>query len=72
VGMNSGAPVNREKDLFEQALDLESAAERQAFVKGACGEDAALCARVQALLQAHESDAGFLPEAPAGGPCSCR
>jgi serine/threonine protein kinase/WD40 repeat protein len=56
---------DREKVLFEKALDLESAAERLAFLRGACGEDAALAARVQALLQAHEETKGFLPGRPA-------
>ena len=65
--MNPTAPNNREKEIFEQALDLASSAERLAFVKGACGEDAALCARVLALLQAHETNTGFLPQEPAGG-----
>jgi WD40 repeat protein/serine/threonine protein kinase len=64
--MNSADTTDREKVLFEQALDLESAVERLAFLKGACGEDAALAARVQALLQAHEDTKGFLPGRPAG------
>ena len=62
--MNSTTPPNREKEIFEQALDLDSAEERLAFVQRACGEDAVLLARVQALLQAHETDAEFLPEEP--------
>jgi hypothetical protein len=60
--MNSATPPNREKDIFEQALDLPSGAERLAFVKGACGADAALCARVLALLAAHATTGDFLPE----------
>jgi eukaryotic-like serine/threonine-protein kinase len=62
--MNSVAPNNREKEIFEQALDRESGGERQTFVQAACGADAALCARVLALLAAHETDAGFLPDPP--------
>jgi hypothetical protein len=62
--MNSTAPNNREKEIFEQALDLAAGAERLAFVKGACGGDATLCARVLALLQAHDTAEEFLPEAP--------
>jgi hypothetical protein len=62
--MNSTAPNNREKEIFEQALDLATGAERLAFVNGACGGDATLCARVLALLQAHETDKEFLPEEP--------
>jgi WD40 repeat protein/serine/threonine protein kinase len=55
----------REKALFEQALDLESPAERLAFLKGACGPDLALAARVRELLVAHEATGGFLPGKPA-------
>jgi serine/threonine protein kinase/WD40 repeat protein len=55
----------REKALFEQALDLESPAERLAFLKGACGPDLALAARVRELLGAHEATGGFLPGKPA-------
>jgi WD40 repeat protein len=65
--MSSTVPNNREKEIFEQALDIQPAADRLPFVKGACGGDAALCARVLALLQAHGTDAGFLPDAPEGG-----
>ncbi len=65
--MSSTVPKNREKEIFEQALDIEPAADRLPFVKGACGGDAALCARVLALLQAHGTDAGFLPDEPEGG-----
>src|SRR6516225_2929606 len=36
----SGPETNeREKSLFAQALELPSAGERLAFLKGACGED---------------------------------
>src|SRR5437870_2495056 len=55
---------NREKEIFEQALDLPSLEERLAFLKGACGADAALLTRVQALVQAHEAGEGFLPTVP--------
>jgi hypothetical protein len=53
--MSSTAPNNREKEIFEQALEIESDAERLAFVRKACGEDAALCARVQVLLKSYET-----------------
>ena len=65
--MNSTTSPNREKEIFEHALDIEPAAERLAFVNRACGEDAALRARVQALLQAHGTDEGFLPDEPEDG-----
>ncbi len=64
--MDAADQAPREKALFEQALDMESSAERLVFLHGACGADAALLARVQALLQAHETAEGFLPEQPAG------
>jgi hypothetical protein len=55
----------REKEIFDQALDLASADAQIGFVKGACGGDAELLARVQTLLRAHHAPAGFLPENPA-------
>ena len=66
---------NRERDIFEAALDIASAEGRLGYLKGACGGDAALLARVQALLQAHEATEGFLPEQPSNRVdcqwCSC-
>src|SRR6266542_2261396 len=55
---------NREKEIFEQALDITSTEERLRFLTSACGKDAALLARVQALLRADESGESFLPEQP--------
>src|SRR5216110_1801414 len=55
---------NREKEIFEQALDITPTEERLRFLTSACGKDAALLARVQALLLADESGESFLPEQP--------
>ena len=55
---------NREKEIFEQALDITPTEERLRFLTSACGQDAALLARVQALLRADESGESFLPEQP--------
>src|SRR5213075_1395474 len=55
---------NREKEIFEQALDITPTEERLRFLTSACGTDAALFARVQALLRADESGESFLPEQP--------
>src|SRR2546428_89187 len=55
---------NREKEIFEQALDITPAEERLRFLTSACGEVAVLLARVQALLRADESGESFLPERP--------
>ena len=56
--------MNREKEIFEQALDLASAEERVAFLKGACGADAVLLERLLGLLRASEGASPFLPEQP--------
>ena len=55
---------NREKEIFEQALDITPTEERLRFLTSACGKDAALLARVQALLRADECGESFLPEQP--------
>src|SRR5437016_13403389 len=55
---------NREKGIFEQALDIVPTDERLRFLTSACGKDAALLARVQALLRADESGESFLSEQP--------
>jgi eukaryotic-like serine/threonine-protein kinase len=52
---------NREREIFEAALDIASAEGRLGYLKGACGQDAALLARLQTLLQAHAAPEGFLP-----------
>ena len=61
---------NREKEIFEKALDLTSPEARRGYVKGACDGDADLLARVETLLRAHEATGGFLPDHPgaAAGP----
>src|SRR5439155_8082375 len=64
AAMAMADPSNREKEIFEQALDITSAEERSGYVKGACGEDNVLLARVQALLHADETGERFLPEQP--------
>ena len=55
---------NREKDLFDQALDRPDPVEREAVLRGACGGDAVLYQRMHALLAAHEVTTAFLPKAP--------
>src|SRR5262245_56129661 len=53
-----------ECDIFMAALDRESPRERTAFLDAACGGDAALRGRVEALLRSH-GQAGSLLEHPA-------
>ena len=59
--------MNREKEIFEQALDLASTQERAAFLKGACGADAPMLKRLLGFLRASEEASAFLPEKPQGG-----
>src|SRR5688572_13105997 len=56
--------LGREKEIFQAALEIASPEERLGYIKGACGADAALLARVQELLRAHEATA-FLRDQPA-------
>jgi serine/threonine protein kinase len=55
----------RANELFLNALDITSEAERQAYLDTACGADAPLRQAVDALLHAHAA-AGNLLERPAG------
>jgi serine/threonine protein kinase len=64
---NASGP-NREKEIFERALDLKSAAERPRFLAQACGNDAVLLARVQALLKASAEGSHFLTDEPVQAP----
>src|SRR5580658_532097 len=55
------AQPNREREIFDAAVELTSAPVRNAYIIGACGEDAELRAHVETLLRAHEEAGGFLP-----------
>src|SRR4051812_34208781 len=56
----------RANALFLKALEMRPADERQAYLDGACAEDAALRAEVDALLEASARAGSFL-ESPAAG-----
>jgi serine/threonine protein kinase/formylglycine-generating enzyme required for sulfatase activity len=56
-----------EASIFTAALDLADPAEREAYLAGACGADAALRGRVDGLLAAHAAAGTFL-ERPAAAP----
>ena len=56
------------KEIFADALEKASAAERAACLAQACGNDAQLRQHVEALLQAHEKAGGFLEEPAAALP----
>ncbi len=52
-------------DIFCDALELASAAERAAYLDRACGDDADLRQRVERLLEAHAEAQSFLAAGPA-------
>ena len=54
-------PINREKEIFNDALELESPEARLGYVRGACGPDDALRERVETLLKAYDLAGGFIP-----------
>ncbi len=56
--------LDREREIFLDALERRSPGEREAFLDAACGGDTALRARLEALLRHHAED-DFLEE-PAG------
>jgi ABC-2 type transport system permease protein len=60
------------ESIFNAALQKASTVERVAFLEGACGNDADLRARVEALLRAHDEAGRFLEptsgDASAEGP----
>src|SRR6266568_1027607 len=55
--------IERQREIFLKALEKSAPAERAAYLDGACGDDAALRAEVERLLQHHTAD-NFL-ESPA-------
>ena len=56
-------PPQSEEAIFGHAVELP-AAERNAYVDQACGDDAALRGRVEALLRAHDEAGDLLDAAP--------
>ncbi len=53
--------LDRDREIFLDALERTSPDDRKAFLEGACGHDAALLARVESLLRHHAED-NFLEE----------
>jgi serine/threonine protein kinase/tetratricopeptide (TPR) repeat protein len=53
------------QEIFEHVIDLERD-QRETYLAGACGEDSALRAEVEALLRAHDGAAKFLSSPTAG------
>jgi len=55
--------MTTEESIFNAALAIAEAGERQAYVREACRGDAALLARIEALLKIHASEQSFLEQA---------
>ena len=58
--LNMGHQTARLKELFSQAIEIDGAQERAAFLRQACGDDAQLLGEVTSLLNAHEHADRFL------------
>ena len=54
------APKPEESTLFNAARRINDPAARRQYVREACGDDAALAGRVEALLRIHDEDPTFL------------
>ena len=55
-----------EKGIFLAALEQEPGEQRKAYLKEACGEDAAMLARIRELLASHDGSLGPLDAPPPG------
>jgi serine/threonine protein kinase/tetratricopeptide (TPR) repeat protein len=55
-----------EEDIFIAALEIESPQERADYLDDACGENAQLRSRVEALLNRHQESSGMLDAPPPG------
>src|SRR5262245_30751335 len=53
-----------EREIFIAALQIKNSAERASFLNNACGQDAALRAQIDGLLQAHERAGSCLETHP--------
>ncbi len=56
-----------ERIIFERALDLDDPDQRVAYLAEACGQDAKLRSRVEALLRSHDQAGSFLRGAAVDG-----
>ena len=59
----STEPRTTEETIYYEALG-KTPPEREAYLQAACGDNAPLLARVQALLKAHAIQDGFLESTP--------
>ena len=49
-----------EQEIFERALVIKNEAERQAYLKSACGEDADLIGQIEGLLNSAQDAGSFM------------
>jgi eukaryotic-like serine/threonine-protein kinase len=49
-----------EQEIFDVARKIEAGPAREAYLEQVCGDDATLCQRVRALLQAYDAGTSFL------------
>ena len=63
------AATKNARDIFLDALD-RAPADKAAYLDEACGGDAAMRQRVEALLRAHDDPVAFLSEVKPGSPLS--
>src|ERR1035438_1442393 len=64
------SPPNRERKIFEAALELASEEVRSCYLIGACGADAEMRARIETLLRSYEKIGGFLSMNDANSPAA--
>ena len=53
--------TDREKEIFNKALEMTSPQARNAYLQGACGHDDELRKQIEGLLRAYDSADGFIP-----------
>src|SRR6266496_4221102 len=58
--------MNREETIFEQALGIDSPADREAWLREACAGDEPLFQSLQGLLRVHDRAGKFLDPGPQG------
>ena len=58
------SPLQREAEIFAAALEIESPADREAFLASACGDDAAIRGRIERLLGRQREAEGFFNRPP--------
>jgi hypothetical protein len=68
--MQADPNFDREREIFLNALERSSAAERSAFPDGACAGDKALRLRLEDLLRNHANDSSGFGCEP--DPSDCR